>query len=238
MTVPDVESLEAVQEVVGYRFANLDLLVKSLTHASVAETRLKSNERLEFLGDAILGAVVCQRLFETFPTYLEGQLTKIKSSVVSGKTCCEVATRIGIPQYLVLGKGMTGRTPLPDSLAAAAYEAIIGAIYLDGGLEPAQRFILDTMEDPIRAADSSEHQHNYKSQLQQHAQKVLSATPVYELLDEQGPDHSKCFEVCVTVRGRRFSGAWGPSKREAEQLAARRALEELDILPPSDNGDS
>jgi ribonuclease-3 len=175
-------------------------------------------------------------LFETFPTYLEGELTKIKSSVVSGKTCCTMATDIGIPKHLKLGKGMTGRAPLPDSLAAAMYEAVIGAMYLDGGLEPAKRFILATVTQHIEDADASDHQHNYKSQLQQHAQKVLSATPVYELLDEQGPDHSKCFEVCVSVRGQRFSGAWGPSKREAEQLAARRALEELDILPPSDNG--
>jgi len=226
-----------VEEAIGYRFQNPDFLAEALVHASSAETRLKSNERLEFLGDAVLGVVVCQRLFERFPRYLEGELTKIKSAVVSRKACSEIATELGLPEHLTLGKGMTSRMPLPSSLAAAAYEAVIAAIYLDGGLDEARRFILSSLDEYISAADESDHQHNFKSQLQQHAQKILSSTPVYELLDEQGPDHAKCFEVCVTIRGRRFNGAWGPSKREAEQLAARRALEELGVLACEADGD-
>ncbi len=235
--VIDAENLEKVQEAIGYRFDDLELLAEALTHASVAEHRLKSNERLEFLGDAILGVVVCERLFELFPTYLEGELTKIKSAVVSRRTCSEIAADLGLEQFLLLGKGMTGRLPLPRSLGAAAYESVIAAIYLDAGLDAARDFILETISAHIREADESEHQRNFKSQLQQHAQKSLSATPVYEMLDEKGPDHSKCFEVCAALNGRRFNSAWGPSKREAEQLAARRALQELGVLEHDEEPD-
>ncbi len=234
----DAENLEKVQEAIGYRFHNLELLAEALTHASVAEHRLKSNERLEFLGDAILGVIVCERLFELFPTYLEGELTKIKSAVVSRRTCSEIAADLGLEQFLLLGKGMTGRLPLPRSLGAAAYESVIAAIYLDAGLDSAREFILETISSHIREADESEHQRNFKSQLQQHAQKSLAATPVYEMLDEKGPDHSKCFEVCAALNGRRFNSAWGPSKREAEQLAARRALQELGVLDDDEDPDA
>jgi ribonuclease-3 len=119
---------------------------------------------------------------------------------------------------------------LPPSLAAAALEAVIAAIYLDGGLEPARAFILEHMEDEILKACRSDHQFNFKSQLQQHAQRQLKATPVYELLDEKGPDHAKCFEVAVTVGNRQFPGAWGPNKKDAEQKAAWMALKALGIV--------
>lgn len=222
------EFLQAVQEVISYRFNDTDLLIAALTHSSSADTRVNSNERLEFVGDAILGMVVCHELFRRFPDYLEGELTKIKSAVVSRKTCAAISRQLGLTKFLFLGKGMTGRSQLPSSLAAAVYEALIAAMYLDSGnLSVAERFILDTASEHIVQAAESEHQRNFKSQLQQHVQRVLSATPVYDLMDEKGPDHSKCFEVSVIIKGQRYASAWGPSKKEAEQKAAYLALREM-----------
>ena len=219
----------------GYAFSNPDLLVSALTHASSTDSRVDSNERLEFLGDAILGMIVCCQLYDEFPEYLEGELTKVKSAVVSRKTCAQISHDLGLQRCLILGKGMTGRAPLPNSLAAAVYESLIAAIYLDSGnLTEVRAFILRTMLPHIREAAGSEHQRNYKSQLQQHAQKVLSATPIYELLDEKGPDHSKCFEVGVAIGTHRYASAWGPSKKEAEQKAAYLALRELEVIGPSE----
>ena len=233
------------QSMLEYRFRNHDLLKKALTHASIADDRLESNERLEFLGDSVLGLVICHRLFEIYPDYLEGDLTKLKSAVVSRNTCAAVANALGLTDLIFVGKGMTGRsgtTPRPSSLAAGVLEAIIAAIYLDSGLEEARTFILRHLEQFIHSFAATTHQQNYKSLLQQHAQKALAATPVYELLDEKGPDHSKCFEVRVLLGARAFGSAWGPAKKPAEQRAAQIALEELGVLArenplPSENGE-
>ena len=223
-------SLEAVQEVLAYRFKDTGLLESSLTHASVAEHRLASNERLEFLGDAILGLVICEELYSRFPEFLEGELTRVKSVVVSRETCAHVADGLGLVQHLNLGKGIMESPNLPASLAACAYEAIVGAIYLDGGLAEAKRFILAHMTEEIDHVMAGEYQLNYKSLLQQHAQHDLGATPSYDLLDEKGPDHAKAFEVAVVIRGRRYPSAWGPSKKAAEQRAAMEALRVLGRL--------
>lgn len=227
-------SLQELQERIGYSFKNPELLIESLTHSSIADSRLSSNERLEFVGDAILGMVVCQELYHRFPDYLEGELTKIKSAVVSRRVCAQMAQELELTRYLILGKGMGSRHQLPSSLAAAVYEALIAAIFLDSGkMEVARKFILDSAGEYITQAAESEHQRNFKSQLQQYAQKVLAATPSYELLDEKGPDHSKCFEVSVVVNGHRYASAWGPSKKEAEQKAAYLALRELEAIEPT-----
>lgn len=229
-----MEDLAATCEtMLDYRFRNHDLLKEALTHASIADDRRESNERLEFLGDAVLGLVVCHRLFEIYPDYLEGDLTKLKSAVVSRNTCAAVSNSLGLTDLIFVGKGMSGRTgngARPSSLAAGVFESIIAAIFLDGGLEPAKTFILRHMDAHIQQFAATTHQQNYKSLLQQHAQKVLSATPIYELLDEKGPDHSKCFEVRVLIAGRTFGSAWGPAKKPAEQRAAQLALEELGVL--------
>lgn len=233
ITVTEAQVLRDVQEIIGYSFKNPQLLAAALTHASVADARVNSNERLEFVGDAILGMVVCHELYERFPDYLEGELTKIKSDVVSRKTCAQIARKLGLPRFLFLGKGMSGRGQLPSSLAAAVYESLIAAVYLDSdSIEETRKFIQETASEHITQAAESEHQRNFKSQLQQYAQKSLNATPMYEMLDEKGPDHSKCFEVGVVIRGRRYSSAWGPSKKEAEQKAAYLTLRELDAIPP------
>jgi ribonuclease III len=152
---------------------------------------------------------------------------------VSRNTCAAVSNAMGLTDLIFVGKGMIGRTGAaarPSSLAAGAFESIIAAIYLDGGLEQARAFILRHMEPHILQFAATTHQQNYKSLLQQHAQKVMASTPIYELLDEKGPDHSKCFEVRVVIGTRVFGSAWGPAKKPAEQRAAQIALEELGVL--------
>jgi len=221
------EASGQAEQIIGYRFEQPALLPMALTHSSVANTRIESNERLEFLGDSVLGLVVCSELYDRFGSWLEGDLTKVKSVVVSRRVCAEISDKIGLTQLLILGNGVGIRHELPTSLRAAVFEAVIGAMYLDGGLEPARDFIRKSITEYLdRLADSQTHE-NYKSALQQYAQRHLAATPVYESLDEQGPDHSKCFEICVVIGTDRFPSAWGPSKKEAEQGAARKALEAL-----------
>jgi ribonuclease III len=218
------------ESILGYQFADANLLQVALTHASIASSRLKSNERLEFLGDAVLDLIVCDALFRKFPNELEGELTKIKSAVVSRRTCAEIARETGLAELLIIGKGISSRAEMPVSLAAAVYESIVAAIFLDGGFEAAKTYVLRTITPKIDSIAANVNEHNYKAMLQQHVQKAMHATPIYELLDEKGPDHSKCFEVCVVVDGRRFRSAWGPNKKMAEQKAALMALEELNVL--------
>jgi ribonuclease-3 len=222
--------IEDASKQLGYKFRDEGLLNEAITHASSAGDRLQSNERLEFLGDAILGCVVCEFLFVTYPDLLEGDLTKIKSAVVSGKVCATISNQLGLREMLNLGKGMTSRPTLPSSIEAAVLESIIAAVYLDGGMAPAKRFILKHFKPFIEDAASCAHQENFKSVLQHFAQKRLPSAPIYVILDEKGPDHSKCFEVCVEVDGRRFEPAWANSKKEAEQRAALHALRELGVL--------
>ena len=231
--MPAESVLEACQDQIGYRFTDLNLLKLALHHASSANHRRDSNERMEFLGDAVLGLVVCQALYERLPEALEGEMTKIKSAVVSRRTCAQVAHALRLTDGLVLGQGMESGEHLPNSLAAGTWEAVIAAIYLDGGLAAASQFILRHMDEPLRRATESQHQFNFKSHLQQCAQRQMNATPIYELLDEKGPDHAKCFEVAVTIGGRQFPSAWGPNKKEAEQKAAQLALVTLGEIPES-----
>src|SRR4051812_42223060 len=189
---------------------------------------------MEFLGDAVLDLIICEALYLRFPELLEGDLTKIKSAVVSRRTCAEVSTETGLIDLLIIGKGISSREAMPSSLAAAVYESIVAALYFDGGFDVVKAYVLRTMSAKIDQIASNSHQQNYKAVLQQHAQKLMGATPVYELLDEKGPDHSKCFEISVTVDGRRFTSAWGPNKKMAEQKAALLALEELGVLDPKE----
>ncbi len=221
------QKLVACQEMIGYQFENQQLLQAALTHASGADHRLASNERLEFLGDAILGAVVCELLYHQYPDYLEGDLTKIKSVVVSRQSCAKISLALGLHEFLIVGKGMAANREVPASLLADVFEALLAAVYLDGGDQEARRFILQHVGPEIEAVVAGELGGNYKSLLQQHAQREFGSTPIYQLLDEKGPDHAKCFKVCAIVGGRRFEAAWGRNKKEAEQRAASNALSEV-----------
>lgn len=231
------EDLQACQEVLGYHFAAPDLLRKALVHASSTEDRTFSNERLEFLGDAVLGAVVSEKLFHDFPAALEGELTQIKSVVVSRRTLARVSRRLGLAGFLVLGKGIALTEALPTSVLAAAFESIVAAVYLDGGLESARDLIVRLLGEEIERAGEDRHRRNYKSMLQHHAQRVFGITPAYRVLDEQGPDHSKAFCVAAVIGDRTFAPAWGPSKKAAEQSAARIAYQVLTGGPPAGEPD-
>ncbi len=232
----DDQTVEQAEAILGYTFADRGLLRTALTHASLADTRIASNERLEFLGDAVLGFVVCDYLFTNFEELLEGDLTKIKSAVVSRQTCARVASDLGLHELLAIGKGMQTRSVLPPSLAAAVYESLIGAMFLDSGIETARAFIIETLEDAIVLAAESGHQQNFKSVLQQHAQTCGMPQPSYLLLDEKGPDHAKAFQVAVTLDGDRYPACWAQSKKRAEQLAALAALEQLGLIQRDESG--
>ena len=225
--IPDASLLLKLEQRIGYEFRDKGLLLSALTHASGAEHRLASNERLEFLGDAILGAVVCELLFHQYPEFLEGELTRLKSIVVSRQTCAKISQVLGMQEFLILGKGMTTHPSVPSSLLADVFESLLAAIYLDGGDAAARQFITTTMGPEIELAAEGETGSNYKSLLQQLAQREHGTTPTYQLLDEKGPDHSKCFKVAAQVGGDRYQPAWGRNKKEAEQRAARNALSQL-----------
>ncbi len=228
LTIPaDENALANCQRTLGYSFATPSLLHAALTHASSADHRLASNERLEFLGDAILGAIVCHMLYELYPSSLEGTLTRIKSVVVSRRTCAKLSKRIGLDAFLILGKGMGSPEQTPDSVSAAVFEALVGAIYLDGGIKAAEDFLRPRVLPEIEEAAVDHGNQNYKSGLQQAAQRQFGETPTYLLLDEKGPDHSKCFKVAAQIGRRAYAAAWGPTKKDAEQRAASNALSQL-----------
>jgi ribonuclease-3 len=229
----DKEILDQVEQVLGRHFIDPALVAQALTHSSAVDNRLESNERLEFLGDAVLSLVICQALFEKFEDYPEGELTKMKSMLVSRGTCAHVARRLGLPKFLKVGKGMVSHKAFPLSLAAGLLEAVIAALYVDGGFEVARTFILQNFAMLLAQIDEEEAHGNYKSLLQQYAQDQFSLAPLYVLLDEKGPDHNKCFESEVVIDQRHFPSAWGANKKEAEQKAAYNALVELGVIRQS-----
>src|SRR5438445_2988099 len=198
-TSREAEIVDECQKAIGYQFRKQELLRAALTHASGADTRLASNERLEFLGDAVLGLVTCEQLYVRFPEYEEGEMTKIKSVVVSRRTCARISRLLNLGDYLFLGKGMHIHTAVPASLLADVYESLVAAIYLDGGLDAAKQSILLHIAPEIESVAEGAHGGNFKSLLQQVAQREFGATPQYHLLDEEGPAHSKCFKVPAVI---------------------------------------
>lgn len=230
------ELLAEAQRVIGFQFEDTSTLELALRHASHTDSRLDSNERLEFLGDAVLGMIVCERIFERFPDLLEGEMTKIKSTVVSRKTCADISEKMGLDSLLVLGKGMQSQDALPRSLAAAVLESVIAAVYLEAGYAGTKAFLLPVIDPEIDEAERSGHQQNFKSVLQQHAQHGMGQSPCYRVLDEKGPDHAKCFKVAVEIAGELYPSCWGQSKKQAEQMAAETALFELGVLERDHHG--
>lgn len=229
----DKDILHQIEQILGHEFTNTALVKRAFTHSSAVDNRLDSNERLEFLGDAILSTVICETLFEMFRDYAEGELTKMKSMLVSRGTCARVARRLNLPKFLTVGKGMLSSKALPTSLAAGLLEAVIAAVYIDSGFEVARDFIVRHFATLIEQIDSEEAHGNYKSLLQQHSQEQFNVAPIYVLLDEKGPDHNKCFESEVVIAQRHFPSAWGANKKEAEQKAAYNALVQMGVLQNS-----
>jgi ribonuclease-3 len=217
-------TLEHLQEHLGIRFRDSSLLQEAITHSSAKNHDAPCNERLEFLGDSVLGMVIAERLFRAHPDYDEGDLTLVKSEVVSSRTLAEVGVARGFDPFVTVGKGLQREKGLPASLMAGVMEAVIGAIYLDQGLEAARDFILDCLAFHIDNVLANRHRRNYKSILQAYSQKHFGITPVYRVIDETGPDHGKIFEVEARVGKRRFPPGRGSSKKDAEQRAAEFAM--------------
>ena len=222
-----IKDLEAA---IGYHFHNISLLQNALTHSSYANERwhnsLLSNERLEFLGDSVLGMLVAEYLYRNFPDRPEGELTRMRADMVCEGTLSATANRIGLGKHLMLGHGEEqggGRTR--DSILADAMESVIAACFLDGGLEAAlqivQKFIL--VEVPVTRL----HNVDYKTQLQELVQQKKNQVLSYTLVGQSGPDHDKHFDVAVALNGETVGVGSGSSKKRAEQMAARSAMEKL-----------
>lgn len=225
------ELLAHVERVLGHRFANPGLAIQAITHSSAKDKDRSCNERLEFLGDAILGHAVSEYLFAKFPEHEEGQLSTMKSAIVSAKTLSARAEGLELDRVIILGRGLKEKKSLPRSILCNAFEALIAALYLDAGYEAARAFILRSLEPKIAEILGDRHEKNYKSLLQDYAQRELATIPNYRVTRESGPDHNKMFEVVVELAGRTHGPAWGDNKKEAEQRAARLALETLGLIP-------
>jgi len=217
------EKLKELEERLGYSFKEKALLREALTHPSYG---FPHNERLEFLGDSVLGVCITHLLFEAFPYAKEGELSKRRAHLVKEETLFEISHKLGLFEFLRLGKGeeLDGGRGKP-SVLASAFEALIGAIYLDGGLEEALKIIRRLFEDFIK--EPSLKNTDYKTQLQELIQAIFKETPVYKVISEKGPDHQKTFEAVVRIKGHIWGKGEGKTKKEAEQKAAKEALTKL-----------
>lgn len=223
-------SLSDIQERIAYRFNNLELLEQSLTHKSYAnENKVPyHNERLEFLGDSVLNLVISEYFMKTCPDSTEGSLSRFRAAVVSEPALAMVAREMELGMYILLGRGeeQTGGRD-KDSLLANCLEALIASIYLDSGKESAEKFIIRFFEVVIKKTCASTSTLDYKTELQELCQERLKQLPAYRIVSESGPDHQKQFTVEVWINGRLNGRGIGRSKKEAEQRAAKEALEKL-----------
>lgn len=230
--------LDVLQERVGHKFADLTLLYEALTHRSALmelsaagqgrQAELPWNERLEFLGDSVLGLCVSQKLMQKGEGLAEGELSRIRASLVNEESLAEIARSLELGTFLILGKGAEqsgarGR----DSLLADALEATIGAVFLDAGFEAADAVVGYLLAEAFAGDPRLLVHADFKTMLQELTQDKCRKTPVYEVVLERGPDHEKVFEVAVTLAGRELGRGTGPSKKRASQEAARRALDGL-----------
>ncbi len=225
------KTLASFQKKIGYTFSDISLLDLSLTHSSYAnESQGKqNNERLEFLGDLVLGLVIGDYLLKKKPTYSEGTLSFIKSILVNKKTLAGIAEGIGLGEVLLMGKGeLLSGGKNKASLLADALEAVIAAIYRDGDLEEAARFICKYFDKEICSALRQAEVRDYKSLLQEKSQKDYNVVPVYQVTSFEGPDHNRTYNVKVSVNGEILGTGSGKTKKEAEQVAAGEALNKID----------
>lgn len=220
-----------LQQKLGYSFSDLRLLNKALTHKSYVNERsesLKHNERFEFLGDSVLDVLVSDYLVCEFSDYAEGTLSKIRAAVVNESCLANLARDIDLGKYLLLGKGEDlsgGRDK--SSILADAFEAVAGALFRDGGLESASRVFLPLLKNEISNFSHSWDFRDFKSELQEYTQNKWVCTPTYKVINELGPDHAKEFEVTVTIKSQVKGQGLGKSKKEAEQAAAKMAMEKI-----------
>ena len=220
-----------LQKTLGYTFSDIRLLNKALTHKSYVNERsefLKHNERFEFLGDSVLDVLVSDYLVSEFSDYAEGTLSKIRAAVVNETCLADLARKIELGKYLLLGKGEDfsgGRNK--SSILADAFEAVAGALFRDGGLESASQVFLPLLKGEISNFSHSWDFRDFKSELQEYTQNKWVCTPKYKVVNELGPDHAKEFEVIVTIKNQFKGQGSGSSKKEAEQAAAKMAMEKF-----------
>lgn len=232
MHVSSSENIKFLERKIGYKFKKKSLIKEALTHKSFAKEKPENpdffNERLEFLGDAVLGLVICDYLFSVYPLYTEAELSKIKAYAVQEATLADVALRLGIGFHLHLGKGeeTSGGRKKP-SLLANTFEAILAAIYLDGGLKKAKDFTLRNLEGKIEALIRRDLLFDFKTRFQEVVQEKFGVLPKYRIHKEEGPEHMKTFEVKVSVKNDFYGAGKGKSKKEAAQKAAEVGLEKL-----------
>ncbi|MFZ5646464.1 MAG: ribonuclease III [Bacillota bacterium] len=227
------DAIAALGEKIGIRWKSVELLHTALTHSSFSfekKDKHRNNQRLEFLGDAVLELLISEYLFGRFPAHSEGELTKLRASIVCEPSLARVARSLNIGSCLYMGKGeeRSGGRDRP-SILADAFESILGAIYLDSGLEAARRFALEHLEEIIADVLEGRVDRDYKTELQEILQKKSGGPVNYVILKEEGPAHDKFFTAGVICMGRRMGTGTGHSKKEAEQQAARNALEGLGI---------
>jgi len=221
-----MERLEEFERKLGYRFRDRELLREALTHKSYKSP--VNNERLEFLGDAVLDLIIGEYLYKKFPKANEGELSKLRASLVNEEGFARLAQRIDLGDYIFISQAEEnnqGRTK--PSLLSNAFEAVMGAIYLESGLEEVRRLALKLLEEAYPRIDLGSLFKDYKTTLQELTQARHGVTPRYELLGASGPDHKKEFEVAVTLHGKTIATAKGRSKKAAQQEAAKKALEIL-----------
>ena len=221
--------MEKIEESIGYTFQDKKLLRKALTHTSYAyENKLDSNEKLEFLGDSILEFISSKYLYENYPKLKEGEMTKVRATVVCEKSLYKVAKLHNFSDFLYLGKSekKTGGENRPAILADSV-EAVIAAIYLDSGIDEAERFIIENLKDEIELATKHVGDRDYKTVLQEKLQEHGEVKIEYEITKEEGPDHNKKFEAQVSCNGKILAKGKGKSKKEAHMSAAKKALESI-----------
>lgn len=228
-----LHNAQAIETILGYTFKNKQLLALPFVHRSfVNENRDINvhNERLEFLGDSVLGLITAEHLYKELPNNPEGDLSYLRSRLVEASSCVSFVQKLGLDEYLLLGKGeRLNKGRGRDSILSDFFEALVGAIYLDGGLEAAKEFFfthfakeIDTIiKTPLR---------NWKAILQDYCQKVHQTTPIYRVLEESGPDHSKMFKIAVYIDQESIGHGEGSSKKEAQQAAAANAMMHIDKL--------
>lgn len=221
--------MNRLEEKIGYNFKETKLLENALTHTSYAyEHNVESNEKLEFLGDSILEFVSSVYLFENYKDLHEGEMTKLRATVVCEKSLHKIAKRLNFEEYLFLGKSEKhSERECRTAILADSVEAVIAAIYLDGGLEEAQKFIIENLKDEIEIASHNVGQKDYKTVLQEELQKNGEVKIEYKIIKETGPDHDKTFDAQVEFNGKILAKGEGKSKKQAEMEAAKKALENL-----------
>ncbi len=223
------KDLDKLQEKIGYRFTDIKLLKNALTHTSYAyEYNIPSNEKLEFLGDSILEFVSSQYLYSNYQKLKEGEMTKVRATVVCEESLYKIGKRHNFSDFLYVGKSeKIAKGNERPAILADSVEAVIAAIYLDGGIEPATKFIIENLKDEIEIATTHVGDKDYKTVLQEKLQKNGNIKISYSIIKESGPDHDKTFEAEVSVEGKKLAEGKGKSKKQAEMEAARKALEEM-----------